>query len=86
MKKKLLFIMVLLVSFIVNAQYVIKDHDDNVFTEGMTVEFNSIVYEEAELKKIVEALYNKDFGSFPKMNMNARLQLNNGKKWKLFKK
>ena len=41
------------------------------------------VYNEIELKKIVEALYDKDFGTSPKTNMNASLQLNDGKKWKL---
>jgi len=42
-------------------------------------------YEDDDLKLILEALYDIDFGKMPKMrmDMNNSLQLNNGKKWKL---
>ncbi len=40
-------------------------------------------YKESELRLIAEALYDKDFGNFPKKKMNQFLQLNEEKKWKL---
>lgn len=66
--------------------YINNPSEENTLMPGAVKKFKLMpkaVYDEAELKKIVEALYDKDFGSSPKMNMNAILQLNNGKKWKL---
>ena len=40
MKKTLLLLVVLFVTFSMNAQYVVEDHDGNVITDGMVVEFS----------------------------------------------
>ena len=44
-----------------------------------------IVYDQTELRSIVETLYHLDFGSMPNMHMKMGngLQLNDGGKWKL---
>jgi len=66
--------------------YVNNPSEETTLMPGAVKKFKlmpKVVYDEAELKKIAEALYDKDFGSAPKGNMNATLQLNDGKKWKL---
>ena len=46
-----------------------------------------IVYDQDELRLIVETLYDMDYGDSPKMRMNNHdLTLNNGEKWKLTEK
>lgn len=50
MKKKLLLLAVVFAAFSMNAQYVIVDGNGNEFTEGMVAEFDSTVYEDAELQ------------------------------------
>lgn len=50
MKIKLLLLAVTFAAFSMNAQYVIVDGNGNEFTDGMIAEFDSTVYEDAELQ------------------------------------
>ena len=50
MKKKLLLLTLLLVAFVVKAQYVIADENGNEFFDGMVYETGSLEYDEAELQ------------------------------------
>ena len=55
---------------------------------GSVKKFNlmpKIVYDQTELRSIVETLYSLDLGSMPNMHMKMGkgITLNNGKKWKL---
>ena len=58
---------------------------------GAVKKFNlmpKLIYDEAELQLIAETMYDYDFGSAPKMNMQmngSALTLNNGEKWVLKK-
>lgn len=64
---------------------------ENTLMPGAVKKFNimpKLIYEEAELRLIAEAMYDYDFGAAPKMNMQnmlGNLQLNNGEKWVLKK-
>ncbi len=53
MKKKLLLLTLLLVAFVVKAQYVIVDQNGDEITDGMIAEFSSTEYELAELQFFV---------------------------------
>ena len=53
MKKILLLVAVLFTAFTMNAQYVVKDHDGNVFTEGMIVEFGGFGVPDGSLEYYV---------------------------------
>jgi len=64
--------------------------EENTLMPGAIKKFNlmpRLIYEDADLKLIVETIYDYDFGSAPKMNMElmaaAGFELDNGKKWKL---
>ncbi|MDC9722499.1 MAG: hypothetical protein PSN34_06960 [Urechidicola sp.] len=63
---------------------------DKTLMPGAVKKFNlmpKIVYDQDELRLIVETLYDMDYGDSPKMRMNKLdLTLNNGEKWKLSKK
>ncbi len=50
MKKKLLLLTLLLVAFVVKAQYVIVDQNGDEITDGMVYQTNSVEYEFAELQ------------------------------------
>lgn len=68
--------------------YVNNPSEDKTLMPGAVKKFNlmpKVVYDQNELRAIVETLYKKDFGDSPKMrkNMKGGLHLNNGKKWKL---
>jgi len=53
MKIKLLLLAVVFAAFSMNAQYVIKDHDGNVFTEGMVIEYGTYGLQGASLEYYV---------------------------------
>ena len=68
--------------------YVNNPSQDKTLMPGAVKKFNlmpKVVYDQNELKTIVETLYDLDLGSMPKMHMKMGkgLTLNNGKKWKL---
>lgn len=42
MKRKLLYLSILLVAFSMNAQYTVEDHDGNLLTDGDIISFNTI--------------------------------------------
>jgi len=68
--------------------YINNPSQDKTLMPGAVKKFNlmpKVVYNQSELKSIVETLYNLDFGSMPKMHMKMGngLALNNGQKWKL---
>lgn len=64
---------------------------ENTIMPGAVKKFNlmpKLIYDEAELRLIAETMYDYDFGSAPKMNMemsDSALTLNNGEKWVLKK-
>jgi len=68
--------------------YVNNPSQDKTLMPGAVKKFNlmpKVVYDQNELKTIVETLYGLDLGSMPKMHMKRGkgLTLNNGQKWKL---
>ena len=62
---------------------------ENTLMPGAVKKFNlmpKLIYDDAELRLIAEAMYEYDFGASQKMNMQTmvgKLQLNNGEKWVL---
>ncbi|MFK5880551.1 MAG: hypothetical protein QM478_13780, partial [Flavobacteriaceae bacterium] len=61
---------------------------DKTLMPGAVKKFNlmpKIVYDQTELRLIVETLYDMDYGDLPKMKMKLDLTLNDGEKWKLSK-
>ncbi len=64
---------------------------ENTLMPGAVKKFNlmpKLIYDDAELRLIAETMYDYNFGSAPKMNMQMKesaLKLNNGKKWILKK-
>lgn len=69
--------------------WVANPTEDKVQMPGAVRKFNimpKLVVTDEDIKLIAETLYEIDFGVSPKMhNNNQKLQLNNGKKWKLDK-
>ena len=68
--------------------YVNNPSQDKTLMPGAVKKFNlmpKVIYDQTELKSIVETLYHLDFGSMPKMHLKigSGLSLNNGQKWKL---
>lgn len=63
--------------------------EENTLMPGAIRKFNvmpKVEYDQKELKLIVEALFDTDFGSSPKGQMHEEgITLNNGEKWKLKK-
>ncbi len=68
--------------------YINNPSQEKTLMPGTIKKFNimpRVIYDQTELKLIVETLYELDFGSMPKMHMKMGngLSLNNGQKWKL---
>ncbi len=68
--------------------YINNPSQDKTLMPGAVKKFNvmpKVVYDQTELRTIVETLYHLDLGSMPKMHMKMGngLQLNNGEKWQL---
>lgn len=68
--------------------YVNNPLQEKTLMPGAVKKFNlmpKIVYDQTELRSIVETLYSLDLGSMPNMHMKLGkgLTLNNGEKWKL---
>lgn len=72
--------------------YVKNPSEENTLMPGAVKRFKvmpKLTYEDKELQLIAGALYKTDFNSSPNMNSSmqqAKMQLDNGKKWKLNEK